>query len=82
MIDNLRPGWCPLLAHLLKAVVLRLPTGLLQAQKTLSAAPYPLTVYLVPDTHGAVSGWLVDFDAERSHVLNNFLMGEEDRPLP
>jgi alpha-mannosidase len=33
----------------------------------------PLTVYMAPNTHGTVSGWLVDFDSERSHVVNNYL---------
>ncbi len=37
------------------------------------AGPRPLTVYLAPNTHGTVSGWLVDFDSERSHVVNNYL---------
>lgn len=37
------------------------------------AAEPSLTVYLAPNTHGTVSGWLVDFDAERSHVVNNYL---------
>jgi len=37
------------------------------------AAEPPLTVYLAPNTHGTVSGWLVDFDTERSHVVNNYL---------
>jgi alpha-mannosidase len=36
------------------------------------AADPPLTVYLAPNTHGTVSGWLVDFDTERSHVVNNY----------
>jgi alpha-mannosidase len=36
------------------------------------AEPAPLTVYLTPNTHGTVSGWLVDFDTERSHVVNNY----------
>ena len=34
--------------------------------------PAPLTVYLGPNTHGTVSGWQVDFDSERSHVVNNY----------
>ncbi|MFI5356411.1 MAG: glycoside hydrolase family 38 C-terminal domain-containing protein [Opitutales bacterium] len=40
-----------------------------------SAAPGSgplLNVYLAPNTHGTVSGWLVDFDTERSHVVNNY----------
>ena len=37
------------------------------------AAEPPLTVYLAPNTHGTVAGWLVDFDSERSHVVNNYL---------
>lgn len=36
------------------------------------ADPAPLDVYLAPNTHGTVSGWLVDFDTERSHVVNNY----------
>jgi len=39
----------------------------------LAASPHPLTIYLAPNTHGTVSGWLVDFDSERSHVVNNYL---------
>ncbi len=35
-------------------------------------APSQLTVYLAPNSHGTVSGWLVDFDRERSHVVNNY----------
>jgi alpha-mannosidase len=35
-------------------------------------APALLNIYLVPNTHGTVSGWLVDFDTERSHVVNNY----------
>jgi alpha-mannosidase len=37
------------------------------------AAAAPVTVYLIPNTHGTVSGWLVDFDVERNTVLNNYL---------
>jgi alpha-mannosidase len=33
----------------------------------------PVTVYAVPNTHGTVSGWLVDFGVERNYVLNNYL---------
>ena len=32
-----------------------------------------VTVYAVPNTHGTVSGWLVDFGTERNYVLNNYL---------
>lgn len=39
----------------------------------LAAAAQTPTVYLVPNTHGTVSGWLVDFDTERNYVLNNYL---------
>jgi alpha-mannosidase len=39
----------------------------------LAAEAQPLDVYLAPNTHGTVSGWLVDFDSERSHVVNNYL---------
>ena len=31
------------------------------------------TLYLVPNTHGTIGGWLVDFDTERGYVLNNYL---------
>lgn len=31
------------------------------------------TVYIVPNTHGTIGGWLVDFDTERNYVLNNYL---------
>ena len=37
------------------------------------AAAQPVTVYLIPNTHGTVSGWLVNFDVERNYVLNNYL---------
>lgn len=30
-------------------------------------------VYIVPGTHGTVTGWLVDFARERSYMLNNYL---------
>jgi len=30
-------------------------------------------VLVIPNTHGTVSGWLVDFDTERNYVLNNYL---------
>ena len=33
----------------------------------------PVTVHLVPNSHGTVVGWLVDFDRERNTVLNNYL---------
>lgn len=35
------------------------------------AQPPDYTVYLIPNTHGTVAGWLVNFDTERSYVLNN-----------
>jgi alpha-mannosidase len=31
------------------------------------------TLYVVPNTHGTIGGWLVDFDTERGYVLNNYL---------
>ncbi len=31
------------------------------------------TVYLIPNTHGTIAGWLVNFDTERSYVLNNHI---------
>lgn len=31
------------------------------------------TVYMIPNTHGTIAGWLVNFDTERSYVLNNHL---------
>jgi len=37
------------------------------------AAAQPVTVHAVPNTHGTVSGWLVDFDTERNYVVNNYL---------
>jgi alpha-mannosidase len=46
--------------------------SLLISLAALAAEP-PMTVYLAPNTHGTVSGWLVDFDTERSHVVNNYL---------
>ncbi|MCC7496695.1 MAG: hypothetical protein IT160_03900 [Bryobacterales bacterium] len=39
----------------------------------LAASAQTPVVYLVPNTHGTVSGWLVDFDTERNYVLNNYL---------
>ncbi len=30
-------------------------------------------VHIVPNTHGTIGGWLVDFDTERNYVLNNYL---------
>ena len=37
------------------------------------AAEPDYTVYLAPNTHGTIAGWLVNFDSERSHTLNNYL---------
>lgn len=31
------------------------------------------TLYIVPNTHGTVAGWLDDFDTERNYCLNNYL---------
>jgi alpha-mannosidase len=31
------------------------------------------TVYLIPNTHGTIAGWLVNFDTERSYVVNNHI---------
>lgn len=39
-------------------------------------APAPCqraVVHIVPNTHGTIGGWLVDFDTERNYVLNNYL---------
>ncbi|MEJ5367221.1 MAG: hypothetical protein WHT08_02810 [Bryobacteraceae bacterium] len=44
------------------AAALQLPSG---GQQKL--------VYVVPNTHGTIGGWLVDFDTERNYVLNNYL---------
>lgn len=33
----------------------------------------PAVVHIVPNTHGTIGGWLVDFDTERNYVLNNYL---------
>lgn len=38
------------------------------------ASAQPVTLYLVPNTHGTVAGWLVNFDEERNIVLNNYLL--------
>lgn len=35
--------------------------------------PAPVTVYLVPNTHGTIGGWLTDFSKERNYCLNNYL---------
>lgn len=40
---------------------------------TVAAAAQPVTLHIIPNTHGTVSGWLVDFDTERNYVLNNYL---------
>lgn len=37
------------------------------------AAEPDYTAYLIPNTHGTIAGWLVNFDTERSYVLNNHL---------
>jgi alpha-mannosidase len=38
------------------------------------ASPAPeTTLYLVPNTHDVVSGWLTDFQVERNTSLNNYL---------
>jgi alpha-mannosidase len=31
------------------------------------------TLYIVPNTHGTVAGWLDDFDTESNYCLNNYL---------
>ena len=31
------------------------------------------TLFVVPNTHGTIAGWLDDFDTERNYVLNNYL---------
>jgi hypothetical protein len=36
-------------------------------------AAQPAVVHVVPNTHGTIGGWLVDFDTERNYVLNNYL---------
>lgn len=33
----------------------------------------PAVAHVVPNTHGTIAGWLVDFDTERNYVLNNYL---------
>ena len=38
-----------------------------------AAAEPDYTIYLIPNTHGTIAGWLVNFDTERSYVLNNHL---------
>ena len=54
-------------------MVRRLIVGFILTGLAALAAEPSLTVYLAPNTHGTVSGWLVDFDSERSHVVNNYL---------
>ena len=46
--------------------------GLTSLTCTLALAQ-PVTLYIVPNTHGTAAGWLVDFDTERNYVLNNYL---------
>jgi len=36
-------------------------------------AAQPAEAHIVPNTHGTIGGWLVDFDTERNYVLNNYL---------
>ena len=38
-----------------------------------AATAQTATLYVIPNTHGTVSGWLVNFDTERNYVLNNYL---------
>ncbi len=40
---------------------------------SVAATAQTTTLYMIPNTHGTVSGWLVDFDTERNYVLNNYL---------
>jgi alpha-mannosidase len=54
-------------------IVRKLLVGFVLCGLAALAAGPSLTVYLAPNTHGTVSGWLVDFDSERSHVVNNYL---------
>ncbi|MCC6585536.1 MAG: hypothetical protein IT168_02350 [Bryobacterales bacterium] len=48
-------------------------TILTLAASVVAAAAQPVTLHVIPNTHGTVSGWLVDFDTERNYVLNNYL---------
>ncbi len=52
------------------AVPVSLAISLLAA---LAAAAQPVALHVIPNTHGTVCGWLVDFDTERNYVLNNYL---------
>ncbi len=38
-----------------------------------SRASHETTLYIVPNTHGTIAGWLDDFDTERNYCLNNYL---------
>jgi alpha-mannosidase len=46
---------------------------ILTALLCVAATAQTTTLYMIPNTHGTVSGWLVDFDTERNYVLNNYL---------
>ena len=52
---------------------MRLRSCLLLTALSAVAAAQPVTLHVIPNTHGTVSGWLVDFDTERNYVLNNYL---------
>lgn len=38
-----------------------------------AATETEVTLYIVPNTHGTIGGWLCTFDTERNYVLNNYL---------
>jgi len=50
-----------------------LRTLILAAGLAAAALAETATLYVIPNTHGTVSGWLTDFDTERNYVLNNYL---------
>ncbi len=58
----------------MKRILCALLFSLLPALCTLAASPDASSkLYLIPNTHGTIAGWLVDFDVERNYVLNNYL---------
>ena len=46
---------------------------LLGAYAAAGLCAQPVTLYVIPNTHGTSSGWLVNFDEERNFVVNNYL---------
>lgn len=52
------------------SIAAALPGGVSSCARSTSSRT---TLFIVPNTHGTVAGWLDDFDTERNYCLNNYL---------